>query len=324
MALLGKFAKGAAQVAGKAAIAAAGAAKVGAEVAVGAAIGGAAIVSSAAANAQNEVNNRRYRPLFLEEYEDEAFDRPKLIIISDEDERKGVEACAGAVGWMRRDLSPEVMHLYEEFLPKSGLSFYPRPVCDAAYCIDPFDSSRYIELGQFLEVARRDQMTELKQIAHMLGAKKCRLEYVEEVKTSVETNGKFGRNIKIPVPEIPKITASAGVDQSGSFSRDTFSSNSILFEQIYEGGAEPSEPTLKWYKDDNEIRNLIETRLNAERNMTKSYRVEVSSFASMCMSASQAAKIDSSLGKAGVKGSFSLSGQYETEARKKMKFEVTF
>ena len=42
------------------------------------------------------------------------------------------------------------------------------------------------------------------------------------------------------------------------------------------------------------------------------------------MSASQAIKIDASLGKAGVKDSFSLQMQFEKEVRKVMVFEVQF
>ena len=322
--MAGQAATAVGDVAGKAASVAADAAKVGIGVVASAAANGAAIVSDAAAEVVREANNRWYNPLFLDEYQSTEFDRPKLIIVSDEDERKGVEACKGAIGWMRRDLKPEVMHLYEEFVPLSGLNFYPHAVCDTAYVIDPFDSSRYIDRSQFLSVSRRDQMTELKQIAHMLGAKECLLEYAEEVSTSGGVDEQVDCQVRIPASNAGGKTFSEGVGQTGQSSFGKKTEDRILFRQEFEGAVEPSMPVLKWYKDDNEILDLIETRLNTERNTTKSYRVEINSFASMCMSASQAIKIDASLGKAGVKDNFSLQMQFEKEVRKVMVFEVRF
>ena len=42
---------------------------------------------------------RLNNPLFVEDCST-AFDMPNLVVIADEDARKGVEVCDGAIGWL--------------------------------------------------------------------------------------------------------------------------------------------------------------------------------------------------------------------------------
>ena len=53
-----------------------------------------------AAEAQLEARKKRYAPVFPEEYRDPHYDLPHMIVIEDEDQRKGIDVCEGAIGWL--------------------------------------------------------------------------------------------------------------------------------------------------------------------------------------------------------------------------------
>ena len=89
-----------------------------------------------AAEAQIEARKKKYAPVFREEYLAPDYDLPNMIVIEDEDKRKGIDVCEGAIGWLTRANGMEILHLYHEFVDESGLVFHPLPQMDAAYFID--------------------------------------------------------------------------------------------------------------------------------------------------------------------------------------------
>ena len=90
------------------AVIAADKAKVVGEKAADVAMEGARIASEKAVEKRNEFLRNHYKPVFLDEFKS-GFDRPKLIVIMDEDGRKGIEVCEGAIGWMGKEKDLEVL-----------------------------------------------------------------------------------------------------------------------------------------------------------------------------------------------------------------------
>lgn len=78
---------------------------------------GLKIANQKAQDARQEIRKRYYNPLFPDQYFDEDFDRPKIVVIEDEDARKAIDVCEGAIGWLSKEAGFEVLHLYEEFVP---------------------------------------------------------------------------------------------------------------------------------------------------------------------------------------------------------------
>lgn len=108
---------------------------VGAVGTAGAAISsGAAVVSEKAARAIKAQKERLYNPLFAEDYFSTDFDMPKLVVIADEDARKGVEVCDGAIGWLNTRRIPEIIFMYEDSSP-GAMSDSARGLCAAAFTI---------------------------------------------------------------------------------------------------------------------------------------------------------------------------------------------
>lgn len=268
--------------------------------------------SEKVAEEQHNYQMKKYSPVFPDEYKSPDYDLPKMIVIVDEDERKGVEVCEGAIGWFSKEGGMEVLHLYEEAVPMSGLKFHPAPLRDTAYFADQFDEGLFINLSCYFDVMQQNKITELRRVAHSLGAKWCRLEAYESEKTVTLKKGAFGGK-----------RGSVEVGASGQMDESRYATKTVLFEQTFEGGTDPVRPSLQWYAHDKEVDFLIESRCG-KGNQTKMYKVKLDSSVSATMSVSLAAKIDGALGKLGASCNFSLEGEAQHEMRQKLYFEVQF
>ena len=160
---------------------------------------GAQLAAEKAQEVGHDIQLAVYRPVMKGEFEDPGFDIPKMIVVVDEDERKGVNVCEGAIGWLSRKAGMEVLHLYDEAVAESGLQFHPVAAFDEVYRQDPFDKGLYISLSEYFDVMRQDQITEIKDIAFRLGAKHVRVELCEEAKRVVIGKGKGKAEAKLPL-----------------------------------------------------------------------------------------------------------------------------
>ena len=288
----------------------------------------------------------RYNPVFPDQYVAFGNDRPKMIVIEDEDDRKDIEVCEGAIGWLGRSAGTEVLHLYEEDVPFSGIEFNPPAEYGAVYYANKLVPNRYISMDCYFDVIQRDKFTELRRIAYELGAKKCVLESYEEAKVARAASagvGRKGKGIaflkeepamrgpsdnggsdgKGAKPVRTAFSDGESIDVSVQYRRDT--KKRVLFTQTFEGNASPKRPELKWFANDEEIKFLIETRCNdASDNKTKHYSFQLDSSSSQTMNVALAAKLDKALGKLCSTYNFSLEGEAKAEARRKLNFIVEF
>lgn len=282
---------------------------------------GSQIAIEKAQDAGEELRRSHYNPVFPDEYRDPEFDLPRMVIIADEDERKGIDVCEGACGWLSKHKGLEVLHLYDEFVDESGLRFLPFPSCDTAYYSHPFDRELFVNIASYMDVMQQDKLSELKNVAHKLGAKHCKLEAFEEEKTVRLGKLNASRGVRIPVEG-----TSAKVDETAEAEARTMSlrSRGILFDQTFEGSDNPVRPELKWFAHDSEIKSLIDMRCANSGNATKTYTVKIECKNSATMSVAAAEKIDAALGKLGAKANFSLKGEIQSESRQTMLLKLEF
>ena len=285
--------------------------------------------SDAAAEAAKNIKLAYYSPIFPEEYVSPDYDRPKMIVIEDEDDRKGVDVCEGAIGWFSKAAGLEVLHLYEEAVGFSGINFYPQQNCKTAFYRDILNPNRYINLECYYDTVAKDRITELKKIAYKLGAKSCKLESYEELKTSY--NMKAGKAIEgkaaIPFGEgnPSLVPATAKADVHGGFGYASERKRSIVFEQTFEGNASPVYPELEWFRNDREIEFLIETRCGDEgSNKTKIYRVTLDQMSMRTLSVDLAAQLDAACGKLGIGKKLFLEGKATRESNTRFSYVIEF
>lgn len=262
---------------------------------------------------QQQLN--KYKPVKKEDFFSPSFSLPNMVRIVDENERKDIDVCRGAVGWLDVVKGTQILNLYRSAIEESELAFYPKPSLCSMYYVDAFDKSRFVDLDSYFATMQQDKMAELRRIAFLLGAKRCRLE-VSEYKEN--RRDRWGRT-----------EAGAGKKASGEVEASTeeqkTTEKKILFTQEFEGDMKPQRPELHWYAHDSDIQLLIDTRCGGEdANKAKNYKVELKSETAMTMSVSLATAIDEACSRLNIKSGSSLTSQARQEHRQSFVFEVEF
>lgn len=247
---------------------------------------------------------KKYNPLFPEQYSSMDFHIPNMIMIRDDAERKNIDVCEGAIGWLNNDSEIEVLCLYDEAVEMSGIKFLPAPICDGVYYVDSFDKNCFIRTDYIFQKAHEERLAELKNIAYMLGAKACSIEITETVNETVVDKKKADFSTKVPVKTSLKVSGKT----EHSFSSHETNKRSGKITAKFEGSDTPKRPELKWFANDKNIQNLIEMRCT-QGNSLQSETLELSGSASATMGQKTACAIDCTLSKIGAKSNYSMENQ---------------
>ena len=260
---------------------------------------------------------KKYNPLFPEQFTSVSFNLPNMIIIVDDAIRRGIDVCEGAIGWLGNQAGMEVLYLYDEAVQFSGIDFVPSATCDGVYYIDSFDRNKFIRIDCIFTKAHEERMAELKNIACLLGAKRCTIEMSES------EHGITMHNKKSDTKESYKLL-SAEEKYERSFSNETNNRRSGKIEIEFEGSDTPKRPELKWFKHDDNINRLIDMRCN-NNNTIKSETLRLSGASSATMSQKTAYSIDMALSKiAGAKGNATMNSQANKEHLNELVYVIEF
>ena len=278
-------------------------------------------VSAAIERSKNDAYLRKlkkYNPVFPEEYQSKSFHIPNMIMIVDDAVRRGIDVCEGAIGWRETTKAGmEILYLYDEAVPQSGLRFIPVASCDAVYYMDSFDHGRFIRVDCIFGKAHEEKLAELKHIAYCLGAKRCSVELCD---TSIS---KQSVNRSAVVSEAYSSgTVSEQAEQCTENSNfDERKGRSVM---VFQGNAKPRKPQLKWFAHDDNICRLIEMRCS-NANSIQSERLELSGSAHSTMSKKTAYAIDCAISEiGGAKASTSMDSQAEQEINSKLVYCIEF
>lgn len=264
---------------------------------------------------------KKYNPLFPETYQSETFNIPNMIMIRDDAERRGIDVCEGAIGWIDNANGMEVLCLYDEAVKMSGIQFVPTVTCDAIYYVDSFDRNRFIRTDCIFSKAHEERLAELQNIANLLGAKKCSIEISE---TIIESN-KENKSTSLNQSAIIKGANIKANEEAKIFKMNekvNQSSGKIIAE--FNGSDKPERPKLKWFAQDDNIKRLIEARCNGN-NAIKSQTLELLGSTSATMAQEAAYKMDVAISKmAGTKGKGEMEAKATKEHQSKLFFTVEF
>lgn len=250
-----------------------------------------------------------YNPLFRERFFSKEFALPNVIQIVDDNIRKGIDVCEGAIGWTEKKKGVEILFLYDEFVKESGINFVPTISCDSIYCVDCFDRNRYVNQKNVYESSMNEKMAELEHIAFSLAAKSFSIQMIESESNLDFTNGRTNTQIK-------------GINLGGAKSSTNKSQKYKSGENVsyFEGERDPVRPTLKWFQHDENIKNLIEMRCSGNYTI-KSKKLVFKGSSYETISRNQAAAIDA-LSK--IKGDMSMEKQAIKEHNTQMILEIEF
>lgn len=292
------------------------------------------ITKKVASNVQQEAKNlsekakensyerrmKKYNPIFPKEYKSKDFTLPKLIIITDDTERKNIDVCEGAIGWSENLDGIEVLYLYEEAIKLKNITFIPYPAYGNSYYVDNFDKTKYIKTDSIFSKSHEEKLAELERIAYELGAKSYSIEIVEK---NIESN-KSSKNMEANTSVgFKKFSGSSSNSYSESATQSTSNQFSGRAKSYFEGNNEPKRPELKWFIHDDNIKGLIEMRCS-DKNAIKSRVLELEGSVSSTMSQKTAFNIDVAIKKSGGKSAISMEQEAIRENSRKLIFSIDF
>lgn len=260
---------------------------------------------------------KKYNPIFPEQYTSATFNLPNMIQIVDDAVRRGIDVCEGSIGWLGNETGVEILHLYDEAVPFSKLQFIPSADCDAVYYVDSFDRRRFIRLDCIFSKAHEERLAELKNVAYMLGAKRCSIEISES-----------GSEMQLQHKKASFSATAKGVHTEEKAEqqfavKDSYRRSGRI-DAEFQGSDHPERPILKWFAHDDSIKRLIEMRCDGTHSV-KSETLILSGASSATMSQKTAYTIDTALNKMyGGKGSVSMDSQAAKEHKTQLQFFVEF
>jgi len=266
---------------------------------------------------------KKYNPVFPELFYSGSFNIPNMIVIVDDAVRRGIDVCEGSLGWLDNENGMEILYLYDAAVKKSGIQFIPTAACDAIYYVDGIDSNRFIRTDYIFTKAHEERLAELKHIAYSLGARSCSIE-ISESNKEIKINDKtYKTNQSVDIKIKTSVSTNSETSESHMGSNLRHGRMSLTFE----GSETPKRPELKWFVNDDNIKRLIEMRLE-NGNSIKSEILELDGSSSATMSQKTAYAIDGAVSKMGVKGgikgSTAMSYQAKKESLSKLIFEIEF
>lgn len=263
-----------------------------------------------------KAKRKKLNPLFPDEYRSEAFHLPNLIVVVDDAVRRGEVLCEGAIGWRSTIKDVEVLFLYDEFVPESGLQFIPAAICDTTYFVDPHDRARFIQIDTLFERTQQEKLAELAHIAYCLGAKRYSVEMQskasQESAAHFKSGGSFGMK-KAGASDEEELQRSA---TAGSFRKS-------LANVEFSEAREPVEPTLRWFAHDNYICELIRQRCGGTGGM-RAVDITLSGSDYSTMSASISAKVDATICKIGGHSNAHIEASSNNERESNLLFHLEF
>ena len=248
---------------------------------------------------------KKYRPLTAKEFKSKSFNIPNVIQIVDDAVRRNIEICDGAIGWLEEHKGVEVLHLYDEYVGKSGLSFIPAVQCDTVYCVDNFDKGCFISSSYIFAKTNEEKLAELANIAHSLGAKSCSIEIMESDTQNISSSVGFSASI---------------INSSADLSKGSSLKSSGKRTLKFDGNNTPKQPELKWFTYDENIKGLIRMRCS-DSNSIKFTTIELNGSTCATMSKKVACAIDKI---ANISGKASMEAQAINEHSSKLVLEIEF
>ena len=99
----------------------------------------------------HEQQAKKYLTVTAKEFKSKSFKIPSIIEVVDNSACRDFVVDADAIGWIEKHKEVDVLHMYADFVKKSGVIFVPLPQQDHVYCVDNFDEKKYISAFGFLE-----------------------------------------------------------------------------------------------------------------------------------------------------------------------------
>ena len=142
------------------------------------------------------------------------------------------------------------------------MHFYP-DTDQELYYVNPINPSLYIGINEYFKYLKDERLSELQKIAQDLGATYFRVEIKEQKQSKLKNKADIKLSAK-------KAKQTEKIANSYSKSIDESSEDDSLAE-LYFNGHLPEEPQLFYFKNEPQIRKLIEMRMDTKNRLTEQH-----------------------------------------------------
>lgn len=256
----------------------------------------------------------KYKPVFVSRLEDGELTYPSMIQLIDNDKRKEMDGFEDAIGFQRTINKQDFLDVYQQDTKKFNISFYPDQSL-SIYYVHPLDSTMYIDIKEYFKYLKEARVAELEQIAQALGAKHFRVSIMEESNATLIKKDKAEAKLTLFKD---KMTASAEMEKN----EKQYEFVGVAAESRFPG-KEPTEPVLRFWKNNIAINTLVKQRMSPDNPLTsKTYRLDYNT--STGIKEKEAAKIDGVLKSLKFSGAGSISEEVKKESKKRFEFLIEF
>lgn len=266
---------------------------------------------------KNDLQKAIYKPLDVDMLLDDDFAPPLIARLLDKNPHASKESCKDAIGFNSVIAKNSVMELVKGLYPEDRFNFYPN-LSGQIYLRNPYVKNMYIALNSYFEYIKKARVAELEMIADKLGAKYVKISYKESEKkfVSMEAGAKaeYGGTIGQKKAQY-KENAKIDIDQSRLREIEVASKNE------FKGHSDPVRPELVYFKNEDSIERLIESRM-ANNITSKTYMIKYNQ--SSDLNIALAAGIDAVLGKLKMGENASVKSEVERENRMYLEYEIRF
>lgn len=267
--------------------------------------------------AKNKKDLLTLSPVFLPNLQSGEFKIPAMLCVVDEPDKKHAEskACAGSIGFLNEVNGVQTLNVYRSNLAETGLSCYPDNDKEVYY-IDPSDKSSFIALDNYFDRIKKARVNELVKIAYDLGAKSIEVNYI----TSAKMDSVKKKSAKLKAKEGKD---GGGAEANSNHQNKESSVTTVAASQKTEGNNNPQRPNLVYFKNEEDILDLIDMRMNGQ-NKVKEKSYTFKSVSSSCMKYKDAVKIDGALQKLKLNAGVSMEEELATANSTVLEYKVEF
>lgn len=257
-------------------------------------------------------DKKRLCPIYKEELLAPEFVMPTLINIVGYDKRKENKACEGAVGFLTGK-DTKILNIYHEFVDLLDVTFNPF-IEETIYHVDPCFSKCYIKMDEYFAYLKKMRVDELVSVAQNLGAKHVEI-LLKSNQVSAQSQSGSG---SIGVGSI-------GIGASSSKSKKEVSGVEVAAKIDFGGNEKPVEPKLVYFKDESDIKALINMRMNPDNEnkiLSKTYSLQYGN--SSGIKVSDAQKIDAAISGTNCGASRSVTSEAMSENSTILEYSIVF
>ena len=264
---------------------------------------------------KKEKEYEKLRPLFTEDIEEPCFSFPKLIRITEMDDKHAESSiCFDSVGYIFPGKELDITTFYPDKIKDFGLRFYPDMESELYY-VNPTDRDSYIALEEYFHYLKVARISELQQIAQDLGAKYFRVVYKEEKKSF--------SSVDIKAKAAGKEPGKHGQGEINHNRNESVFSKTEIAANMECIGHAPKQPELVYFKNDPQINNLVNLRMSDNNEIKRqTYTLKLSNTSGLRMK--DAMKIDAALSVMKIAGNTTFTSEVENEARRVFEYEIEF